>query len=613
MEKTVSQGSDVVEARGRPFKTAAFIAYRVLWVVLFVGAIVSVSYGGLTSELATQRQQKAGFALGLSPYLQPSAEGMLLGPLGKEGSRIGFREGDLLLAVDGKRLPSEDDARVAALTGPAGDAVRLTVRHQDGIIRTIGVVRDPYRLQRSMADWGIDYEVRRWTAFAIFLIAWSASLLTALLLFLRRPREKVAQLLSFSLVLGLAPGVDLQYSLATIVLTLAVLLFATRRISTGWQWLALASVLIGEACRSLMIYGFLSSSWFPLVAAIPPAALLLAVMQQLRVTPTGIARQQIKSVLFGITAFCVLRLANSALVYLQAHVDDLALGSWIILFSHLTFALSALAIPAGLLISLFRFRLYDAETAISRSVAFGALTLILLAIFAASGKIIEALGERFLGAEMGAWSGALGAAIAAVITVPVHGRVTRWAERRFQGDLFRLRRSLPALVADLRETADPQALGHATLARLGTGVRAAHGAVTANGLVIASRGVEPDTVTDWLRHAGEAPGDHDRLHADRGDPLFPLRVPLYADGVGLAGWLLLGPRPDGSFYGKDERETLMEIADPVARALAISSRRHSEETARASAFDRLTQRLTDLETLFDRLVASRTPIGSAVT
>lgn len=609
----MSQGSDVIGKRDRPFGKAAFIAYRFLWIVLFVGAVVSVTYGSLTEELATQRIQKAGFALGFSPYLQSSPEGMLLGPLGEDGRRVGFRNGDLLLAINGKPLPGDDGARIAALSGPVGEALRLTVRHQNGVVEDIPITRDPYRGRRSMAAWGIGYDVRKWTAFAIFLIAWSASLLTALLLFLRRPREKVAQLLSFSLVLGLAPGVDVQYALATIMLTLAVLLFPTGRIRTGWQWFALASAIVAEALLIWIAYHSSVVSWRPIVTALHPAALLLAVLQQLRMTPTGIARQQIKSVLFGISAFCVLRLTNSALVYTQSQVEDLALGSWVILFSHLTYALSALAIPAGLLISLFRFRLYDAETAISRSVAFGALTIILLAIFAASGKVIEALGEQFLGAGLGAWSGALGAAVAAVVTVPLHGRVTRWAERRFQGDLFRLRRSLPALVADLRETSDPEALGQATLARLAAGVRANHGAVTADGLVIAARGVALETVDDWLGHVVEAPDGYDRLHADRGDPLFPLRVPLYADGVGLAGWLLLGPRPDGSFYGKDERETLIEIADPVARALAITLRRHSEEAARASAFDRLTQRLTDLEALFDRLVQARGPIGSAAT
>ena len=58
-----------------------------------------------------------------------------------------------------------------------------------------------------------------------------------------------------------------------------------------------------------------------------------------------------------------------------------------------------------------------------------------------------------------------------------------------------------------------------------------------------------------------------------------MRVPLEADGCGRVGWLLLGPRPDGSFYGKDEREALEEIADPIARAIAIVRQREGRQSA----------------------------------
>jgi hypothetical protein len=77
-----------------------------------------------------------------------------------------------------------------------------------------------------------------------------------------------------------------------------------------------------------------------------------------------------------------------------------------------------------------------------------------------------------------------------------------------------------------------------------------------------------------------------------------MRVPLYADGVGLLGWLLLGPRPDGSFFNKEERETLLAIADPMTRALAIAFQRekadvewHREVGALRGMIDHLNDRL----------------------
>ena len=62
--------------------------------------------------------------------------------------------------------------------------------------------------------------------------------------------------------------------------------------------------------------------------------------------------------------------------------------------------------------------------------------------------------------------------------------------------------------------------------------------------------------------------------------MFPVRVRLRIDSgeaPETVGWLLLGPRPDGTLFGSDEREALAHIAEPVARALHIASLRQSRE------------------------------------
>ncbi|MDQ4088069.1 MAG: hypothetical protein M3177_08715, partial [Pseudomonadota bacterium] len=60
----------------------------------------------------------------------------------------------------------------------------------------------------------------------------------------------------------------------------------------------------------------------------------------------------------------------------------------------------------------------------------------------------------------------------------------------------------------------------------------------------------------------------------------PLRVPLRIGHRGEeVGGLLLGTRPDGTLPGKDEREALEEVADPIARAIHIVRRREEREGA----------------------------------
>ena len=356
------------------------------------------------------------------------------------------------------------------------------------------------------------------------------------------------------------------------------LLFPTGRFATRWHVAAFAWQVGVTVVDVVFMMSY--SPWINLLDLSTSVPILAAVVHQLRRTPAGIERQQFKFVLFGIAANCLFTMASYCILPLEfLPLAEATLG-WLNLAKRLFFGLSLISIPAGLLVSLLRYRLYDAEAAISRSVAYGALTVALVAVFAGSQKVIEMLGEGWFGGQFGAMASALAAAVAAGTIAPLHGRVTRWAERRFQSDLTHLRTGLPLLVGDLRETASPAALADAALIRVERGVRASYGAVVADGAVVAARDIGADAVAAWLATRGDGAGEGGGLQTDGSDPVFPVRVPLTADGVGRSGLLLLGPRPDGSFYGKDEREALAAIADPVARALAIAFDRERREAER---------------------------------
>jgi hypothetical protein len=275
-----------------------------------------------------------------------------------------------------------------------------------------------------------------------------------------------------------------------------------------------------------------------------------------------------------------LSLAALALAqWVYGAMSDFAAAAWLYIVEGFLEAASGAFLVVGITVSLLRYRLYDADTTISRSIVYGALTLSLLAIFAGSEKFIEILGEEYFGERLGALAGGLGAAIAAVCIAPIHHRATHWAEHRFRSGLVKLREGLPLLVGDMRETATPVALADAMLARVETGVRARHSAVVVGGAILDARHANEAAVAEWLTREAVL-SDASHLNIDRSDNLFPVRVPLRADGVGLVGWLLLGPRPDGSFYGREEREALQAIADPVARALSIAIERDRREASR---------------------------------
>jgi hypothetical protein len=242
----------------------------------------------------------------------------------------------------------------------------------------------------------------------------------------------------------------------------------------------------------------------------------------------------------------------------------------------------------GLLVSLLKYRLYAADRVISRSVSYGALTLILLALFAGTENIIQLLGEEYFGQRLGILAGGIGAAFAAVMIVPLHHRLTGWAQRRFQKELIRLRDGLPLLVSDMRETATVAHIAAAVLDSVSQGVQACRTALVMNDRLVDARGIDRGEVESW--RVRWTPAAYDSVECVRDDAIFPMRVSLQADGSGRVGWLLVGARPDGSLYGKDERKTLADIADPVARALDIARIRETRQAAEDERWEQQTER-----------------------
>jgi len=89
----------------------------------------------------------------------------------------------------------------------------------------------------------------------------------------------------------------------------------------------------------------------------------------------------------------------------------------------------------------------------------------------------------------------------------------------------------------------------------------------------------------------------DVLSVDPAGGPFPVRLRLHADGIGDAGWLLLGPRPDDSLIGRDERVVLREIGDPLARALLVATERQTALAAIEARFGAIERRLAELSSV----------------
>jgi hypothetical protein len=258
----------------------------------------------------------------------------------------------------------------------------------------------------------------------------------------------------------------------------------------------------------------------------------------------------------------------------------------------LAFGLAFLLLQLGLLVALLKYRLYDAEAVITRSASLALVTVVLGAVFAATMEGVKELVLAAFGRDAGSTAPIVGAAISTILVNPAYELAQRWSEGRLHRNLAGLRRDLPECLRDLRHMASVPELAEEVLARVEKGVRPTRSALLASGEPIGVRGADTDEVRQWLdEHECDPAAD---LDFNPHGGLFPIRVPLRLESPEPVGWLLVGARPDRSCLSTAERDTLIEIAEPIARALRVVLRREARERALAETLANHERRLDAL-------------------
>ena len=373
----------------------------------------------------------------------------------------------------------------------------------------------------------------------------------AFVLFWRRERDPVAAILSLAfLCWTITSSFDFTSAelvpmlldrLRFLLFALALLLFPNGGWEPGWtRSVAIGSVVI-FALGVIEAAGLTPTRLFLPLAILCVLAAIAGLVQRFRATDDEAQQQQLKWVALGLVAGVGLILGARA---------GAALSGPAILFEAM-FQLGIVVVALGFLVPLLRYRLFDAEAVISRSAAYAVLTAALVATFAGSEALIESFGHRYLGSGIGQVSGAMAAAVAAVLLTPLNDRINRWAEQRFQRDLVQLRTELPELLLEVPADWTPALVGQAALPRIIEAVHARRAAIILKGRTIAGEGIAIDSF-------------------DRSTTHFPLQLALRCPFGGHHGWLLLGPRPDGSNYGKDDVEALEAVLPALRRALLAS-------------------------------------------
>jgi hypothetical protein len=160
----------------------------------------------------------------------------------------------------------------------------------------------------------------------------------------------------------------------------------------------------------------------------------------------GVERQQLKVLLAagvaGTAAFVV-----GVLVTVLSGSEDLGITMTMV---------GVLAIPVGMGVAMLRYRLYDVDRLISRSLTYALVTAVLAAAYAGLVLAGQALFSSVAGG--GDLAIAVSTLVVAALFLPLRSRVQRVVDRRFYRRRYDAQRTLEAFGARLREETDLRTL-----------------------------------------------------------------------------------------------------------------------------------------------------------
>ena len=600
-----------------PFNKLAHRLFSVVWIFAFLLAIggpvmgLHERYTSPSNNSQLLPGSRAGFAVS-----QRDAT-LIRYTIGPTAARQGIVSGDKIIAIYGlplpKTMPIDEESLAAHSDDPAyitmgsllfasdSSDVPLTIRHSDGRVQDVTVTTSEDHINAAAKALGISPKLLSFIDL-LPVLSYPFLLWAAWMLHRRNSRDVVSSVLSLAVLLTMAAenpsalflasvGVPrwvlvAMYDMGNVLLLSGILMFPHGNLS--WRVVALLA--------ALPILLFLHGQVYQLFLVGFMIVAVLLLLRNLRQTEFSDIRQQIRWALLGFSGYALFRGISTASDFFKWSMDSFGHQLLVELIAGATFAIGVLILQFGLLIALVRYRLYDAEVAISRSANFALITLSVAAIFAAVQDGLKQVVYNYSGNTNSEGPIIFAAALATMLVNPIQERITKWSEKKFQHNLYILRDDLPDSVKELRETASLDEMLTEILRRIENGVRAIRSAVIVEGRIVDARDVTVNEVEDWRAlHEGFS-----RDLCEPKDKMFPLRVALIPSSEKEEepmGYILVGPRPDGSIPSREEQKALAGVSETIARAIRTVIKREEREHEVAELIEANTRRLDELEAL----------------
>jgi hypothetical protein len=297
-------------------------------------------------------------------------------------------------------------------------------------------------------------------------------------------------------------------------------------------------------------------------------------------TPTQ--QQQTKWVVFGFAAAMLGFAAVSGLLWLTPWARGVAFLQF--LYAHWSLYLSQLIVPVCIGFSVMRYRLWDIDLVINRTVVYTITVGLVVTLF----WLLSNAGDLAVKAIFGQTSALapLGSLlVSAMVFSPLQERTQTYVDRRFYREKVDLQTAFADFFHDIRRFTDVDSLLHSLVDTVGNLLHVEQSAVYVSEggssfRLAAARALPGAQLQEWTP-AAEA------LHklemglgvAQADDRVFPLLIPLSLPPAARAGnpdwerWLgvlALGPRLSGRGFSREDRALLLTLADQVGTAVYVA-------------------------------------------
>lgn len=245
-------------------------------------------------------------------------------------------------------------------------------------------------------------------------------------------------------------------------------------------------------------------------------------------------------------------------------------------FGNAAFMLTVFAIPLSIGIAILRYRLWDVDVVINRSLVYGVLTTLLAALFAGTAAVLSQLAKAAFGEEMQQAAAAVAAIVVASLFTPIRTRVENAINRRLFPENIDLSQGLVELNPNLWNWLKMPQILDATLEHLEAIYGHEQSAIylrrsAGEYMPVAARGIAiADLPVYQVSPAEQELLAHKKGILSDGAAPFVLTTPIYLarrKGPELIGVVRLGKRKQGRGFSGGDVKTLAafgaKLGEPI--------------------------------------------------